>query len=354
MLCCSVLIGFLCWISTVICFNDVDYNIRGTTATGWEPVRDLFKQNFAQGLDTGASVAIYHQGQLVVDLSGGWFDQSRTKPYDSDTLQLVFSTSKGVVAAAAALCVQQGLLDYSALVTKYWPEYGQNGKENTTVADILSHRAGLPEHPSSLEQLLNWTAMIQWLEQQTPIWSPGTAQGYHALTYGWLAGELIRRVDPKKRTVGQFIQNEIANQIQTELYIGLPPNQEPRVSPLDFTDVQTIPNGSMLDLYEFYNERRTHQAEIPAANGITNARSLAKFYASLIGDVDDQKGSRILKEEILKQATKSSPAVNKLDLVLQLPVSFGMGFMLYDQDFPQFGSGIFGHPGSFKSHISVL
>jgi hypothetical protein len=110
----------------------------------------------------------------------------------------------------------------------------------------------------------------------------------------------------------------------------------------------------MLDLYEFYNERRTHQAEIPAANGITNARSLAKFYASLIGDVDDQKGSRILKEEILKQATKSSPAVNKLDLVLQLPVSFGMGFMLYDQDFPQFGSGIFGHPGSFKSHISVL
>ncbi len=144
MLCCFILIKFLCWVSTVICFNDVDYNIRGTTATGWEPVRDLFKQNFAQGLDTGASVAIYHQSLLVVDLSGGWFDLSRTEPYDNDTLQIVFSTSKGAVAAAAALCVQQGLLEYSALVTKYWPEYGQNGKENTTVADVLSHRAGLP------------------------------------------------------------------------------------------------------------------------------------------------------------------------------------------------------------------
>ena len=161
---CSILIAFLCTVSIVLGFNDADDDIRGTTAIGWESMRDLFKQNFARGLDTGASLAIYHQGQLVVDLSGGWFDQSRTKPYNTDTLQIVFSTSKGLVAAAAALCVQRGLLNYSALVTKYWPEYGQTGKENTTVADVLSHRAGSPEHPSSLEQHLNWTAMIQWLE----------------------------------------------------------------------------------------------------------------------------------------------------------------------------------------------
>jgi CubicO group peptidase (beta-lactamase class C family) len=196
--------------------------------------------------------------------------------------------------------------------------------------------------------------MIQWLEQQAPIWSPGTAQGYHALTYGWLAGELIRRVDPKKRTLGQFIQNEVANRTQIEFYIGLLPKQENRVSPLDFTDVQATLNESMLNVYEFYNERRAHQAEIPAANGITNARSLAKFYASLIGDINDQKGSKILKAEILKQATKSNPPVNELDLVLQSPVSFGMGFMLYDKDFPQFGPGTFGHPGSFNSQISIL
>ncbi|CAF5069440.1 unnamed protein product, partial [Rotaria sp. Silwood1] len=146
-----------------------------------------------QERDLGASIAVYYQGKLVVDLWGGWFDQARTKPYDNDTLQLVFSTSKGLVAVAVALCVQQGLLDYPALVTKYWPEYGQNGKENTTVADILSHRAGLPNAPPYFEEYLNWTGMIHTLEQQHPLWPPGTTHGYHGLTYGWLAGELVRR-----------------------------------------------------------------------------------------------------------------------------------------------------------------
>ncbi|CAF4323348.1 unnamed protein product, partial [Adineta steineri] len=260
---CSIWIYF-CIISVVYSVNHNEYNIDGTVVPGWEFVHDLFTENFIEKRDLGASLAIYYHGKLVVDLWGGWFDRSFTKPYDNNTLQSVFSTTKGVVAIAAALCVQNGLLDYSELVTKYWPEYGQYGKENTTVADILSHRAGLPIEPGSPEQFVNWTAMIHFLEQQNPLWPPGTAYSYHTLTYGWLAGELIRRVDPKRRTVGQFIQDEISNPLQLEFYIGLPAQQDFRVSPLSFNiETLTTLDESIQALYTLYNYPHIHQAEIP-------------------------------------------------------------------------------------------
>lgn len=335
------------------CSVHAEVNIYGTTANGWDFVRELLKENFEQERDLGGSVAIYHQGKLVVDLWGGWFDQARIKPYDNNTLQLVFSTSKGLVAVAVALCVQRNLLDYSALVTKYWPEYGQNGKENTTVADILSHRAGLPTDSSPFEQYLNWTAMIRTLEQKQPLWPPGTAHGYHALTYGWLAGELVRRVDPLKRSLGQFIRDEIANPLQIEFYIGLPSEQEHRVSPLDAkSNGNETSNGSTVVTYDEFNDERTHQAEIPAANGITNARSVARLYASLIGDLEDNKYKRTLSEAILKQATKSNTPENEIDVVLNFPTSFSMGFILLDQAFPSLGPGVFGHNGNFKYIMS--
>ncbi|CAF1286572.1 unnamed protein product [Rotaria sordida] len=336
----------ICWLSCISLAISADVNLYGSTANGWEFVRDLFRENFVQGRDTGGSIAIYHQGRLVVDLAGGWFDASKTKVYDNETLQLVFSTSKGLVAIAAALCVQRGLLDYSAPVTRYWPEYGQRGKENTTVADILSHRAGVPNVLiSSFDQYLNWTTMIDLLEQERPVWIPGHAQGYHALTYGWLAGELIRRVDPQKRTIGEFIREEIADPIQTEFYIGLPQEFEQRVSPLILTDVEGILNSSMLTVFRFYNEAQTHQAEIPAANGITNARSLARIFASLIGNINDRKDSRLLQPEILQHATTSNTLPNETDIILQISLPFGMGFALYEQDFPMFGPKSFGHSG---------
>jgi CubicO group peptidase (beta-lactamase class C family) len=341
------LIWIYCFlIPIIVSSNNVEVNIHGTTATGWEFVRDLFKDNFVQERDLGGSVAIYYQGELVVDLWGGWFDQSRTKPYNNDTLQLVFSTSKGLVAAAVALCVQRGLLNYSELVTTYWPEYEQNDKENTTVADILSHRAGLPNHPPLFEQYLNWTAMIHTLESQKPLWTPGTKHGYHALTYGWLAGELVRRVDRMNRTVGQFIRDEIAKPLEIEFYIGLPSEHLHRVSPLD---VQSDGNGTSNESvgYNDFKNNRTYQAEIPAANGITNARSVARFYASLIGDSENNKYKRILNEEILNQATKSNTPENEIDVVLNLPTNFGMGFSLLDKVFPSFGPVVFGHSGNY-------
>ncbi|CAF4071064.1 unnamed protein product, partial [Adineta steineri] len=321
-----------------------ELNIYGTTDNEWDFVRDIFKENFIQERDLGGSVAVYHQGKLVVDLWAGSFDQSQGKAYDNNTLQLVFSTSKGVVAVAAALCVQQGLLNYSALVTDYWPEYGQSGKGNTTVADILSHRAGLPFESASDEQRLNWTVMIDMLQGQSPIWLPGTKHGYHAMTYGWLAGELVRRVDKKKRSLGQFIRDEIASKLDIEFYIGLPSTEEYRVSPLN---VKPNGNGSVdTSAFAWFNEQRTHEAEIPAANGITNARSVARLYASLIGDIDNNKYKRLLNEEILKEATKSNTPPGEIDSVFNVTSVLAMGFFLLDRTLPSLGQGVFGHSGA--------
>ncbi|CAF0830240.1 unnamed protein product [Rotaria sp. Silwood1] len=252
----------LCFLSTAFCYNESDHNIHGTNAYGWEFVRDLFRENFVQQQELGAAVAVYHHGRPVVDLKGGWFDEAKTKLYDDNSLQLVFSTTKGLVAVAVALCVQRGLLDYSALVTKYWPEYGQNGNENTTVADILSHRAGLPYTSSPIDQFRNWTAMIHTLEQEQPLWHPGIAHGYHAVTYGWLAGELVRRVDSKKRSFGQFIKDEIATPLQIEFYIGLPSNIQYHVSPVvPHPDVKNTLNETMKDFFQIWNDPHIHQAD---------------------------------------------------------------------------------------------
>ena len=342
---------FFLFLLPVICSRNEDFNILGITAEGWEFVRDIFRDNFVKQRDLGASVAVYHRGQSVVDLWGGWFDRSQTKTYDNDTLQVVFSASKGLVAVAIALCVQRGLLNYSDLVTKYWPEYGQNGKEKTTVADILSHRAGLPLDNSPFENYLNWTAMIHILEKQEPLWSPGTAHGYHTVTYGWLAGELVRRVDPKKRTFGQFVLDEIANPLQIEFYIGLPRELEYRVSPVnvDLSDVEAF-NEATWTHSDAFNNHRVHYAEIPAGNGITNARSVARLYASLIGDLDCGKRNRLLKKDILKQAIKSNTPTNETDFILQIPTKFAMGFLLYDNIIPLLRSDIFGHNGNVIAH----
>lgn len=329
--------------------DDHDFNIQGSTAEGWSYVRDLFKENFLKQRDLGASLAIYHHGELVVDLRGGWFDQAQLKPYDDNTLQLVFSTTKGLVAIAVALCVQRGLLDYSALVTKYWPEYGQNRKANTTVADIMSHRAGLLTDTSPFEQHLNWTAMIHTLEKQEPLWTPGTAHGYHALTYGWLAGELVRRVDPQKRSFGQFIRDEITKPLNIEFYVGLPPAEEYRVSPLFFTYNETEQSSPAVPgIDDVFNLASAHQAEIPAVNGIANARSVAKLYASLISDVDNGKFKRLLNEDIVKKASASNTPQNEIDRLLNATTQFGMGFILMNEAFPALGGHVFGHSGNFN------
>ncbi|HEX4903363.1 MAG TPA: serine hydrolase domain-containing protein [Acidimicrobiales bacterium] len=351
--------------------------ITGTVADGFEPVRDAFAANFERHGELGAGVAVYVDGELVVDLVGGVSDEVNGIPYSPDALQLVFSTTKGAAAVCAHLLAQRGELDLEAPVTELWPEYGAAGKEGTTVAMLLDHQAGVPvvDDPPSLEEVLAIEPIVEALAAQAPLWEPGTAHGYHALTYGWLVGEIVRRVDG--RSIGRYFADEIAGPLGLEFWIGLPDEQQARVAPLvasrpsadDFDPASLDPEVLPLlqDLAAAYLDPRSttnralmldgrfllgggrlawnlpevRASEIPAANGVTNARSLAKLYAACVGEVD---GVRILEDETVAVATKERSAGR--DRVLVVPTRFGLGFMLPSSFSPLMGERSFGHPGA--------
>jgi CubicO group peptidase (beta-lactamase class C family) len=345
------------------------HGIEGRVSAGWEPVRAAFEKNFDAGAEVGGAVAVYCRGRPVVDLWGGSFDAGQTRPYDEDTLQLVFSTTKGITAIAVALCVQRGLLDYDALVADYWPEFAAAGKESITVAQLLSHRAGLPalDGPLTLEDTLDWDGMVARLAAQSPFWEPGTGHGYHAITFGWLAGELVRRVDPKRRSLGGFVADEIVAPTQAELWIGLPEELEARVSPMisapitedpvmlamleQFLGPETLGGRALYLNGAFtpdgagsaWNSRAVHAAEFPAANGITNARSLARIYAATSWDLD---GVRLLDDDTIARASSTVNRADEPDKVLVIPTTFGMGFMTAGTFTPMMGPGSFGHAGA--------
>jgi CubicO group peptidase (beta-lactamase class C family) len=345
-------------------------HIVGRVAAGWESVRDAFEHNLRTREDVGAGVAVVHRGELVVDLVGGFFDSAATKHYEADTLQLTFSTTKGVVALAVAMCVERGLLSYDEPVQHFWPEFGQGHKEHVTVAQLLSHRAGLytVDEPVSFEELLNWETMTGKLARTTPLFEPNSTHGYHAITFGWLAGELVRRVDG--RSIGRFVQEEIAAPTGGEIYIGLPERLEDRVSPINqgfkraddtARSMAERPNAGIQDsslnraltvngalaVKGAFNRRDVHAAEIPAANGISNARSLATMYAAPLGSVDTPNGRvRLLSDATREMAAKSATPPGERDAILIFPTSFSMGFMAPCGAVPYDRPGSFGHPGA--------
>ena len=194
--------------------------------------RDAFANNFEYHGDVGAAFALYQDGEKVVDIWGGVADEETGRPWEEDTLQLVFSTTKGATAACAHLLAQRGEFDFDAPVAQYWPEFKANGKENIPVRWLLSHRAGLPvlDKPVSPEDVYAWTPFVDALAAKKPEWEPGTKHGYHAVTYGNLVGEVVRRISGK--SIGQFFKDEIADPLGAEFYIGLPESEEHRVSKL--------------------------------------------------------------------------------------------------------------------------
>ena len=340
----------------------------GFVAAGWEPVRAAFNVSFELGEEVGAAAAVYHKGRKVVDVWGGSFDQSGDQPYDDSTLQLVFSTTKGIVAIAVAMCVERGLLDYDEKVATYWPEFAAHGKGDVTVAQLLSHQCGLiaPDVPVTLADALDWKVMTELLADTKPDWPVGSAHGYHAVTFGWLAGELIRRTDG--RTPGRFVAEEIAAPLDVEMWIGLPEHLEPRVSPIigSFLGTDDTPeymrammeaflgagtragralllNGALSIHEQVFNRREVHAAEIPAANGITTAAALAKIYAATIGSVD---GVRLLDAATRNRARTTVTPDREPDMCLILPTTFGMGFMTHGVVTPYCGPGSFGHSGA--------
>lgn len=344
--------------------------VSGEVASGFEAVREAFANNFEQHGDVGAAFSLYVKGEKVVDLWGGTADVATSRPWAEDTLQLFFSTTKGVAAICAHLLAQRGELDLDAPIASYWPEFKAEGKENITVRQGMSHRAGIPVVDVELTpaQVCAWDPIVEALAAQKPIWEPGTKHGYHALTYGWIVGEIIKRVSGKN--IGRFFRDEIGDQLGLDLWIGLPESEESRVAPLvvleamagqmsedaisalpdemqkmirAFTDPNSITQRALnvakpsLD----FNSRMVHAAEIPAANGISTARSLAKLYAACVGEVD---GIRILEPKQVDDALveqSSGP-----DEVLMVPTRFGSGFFLNGDFAPLLSERSFGHAGA--------
>ena len=343
--------------------------LRGFVADGWEDVRSAFASNFSETEEVGAGVAVYHQGKKVVDLTGGNFDEAGLIPYDERTLQLVFSTTKGIIAIALAMCVERRLLRYEDLVVAHWPEFAAHGKQNATVAQLMSHQCGIicPDGPVALADALHWDAITARLADTKPDWEIGTGHGYHAVTYGFLAGELIRRVDPLHRSPGQFVADEIVKPLGVEFWIGLPEDKESRVSPIigkaisDSSDNPEVaamvkmflgPDtrggralffGGAFDGDGTFNRRDVHAAEIPAANGISNAGSLAKIYAATLGPVD---GVQLLHEYVRNVARTCVTPPGEVDLCLIIGTTFGMGFMTHGPLSAFAGPGSYGHPGA--------
>ncbi|GII79283.1 esterase [Sphaerisporangium rufum] len=341
--------------------------INGETAPGFEGVRAAFAANLAGGREAGAAIGVYLNGRQVVDLWGGIADPVTGRPWARDTLQVVFSTTKGVTAACAHLLAERGELDLDAPVADYWPEFAVNGKERIPVRWLLTHQAGLPaiDHPITPAQAIAWHPMVDALAAQRPWWEPGTDHGYHALTYGWLVGEVIRRVTG--RGVGAFLAKEIAAPLGLDLWIGLPETERHRVSrivtapagrpaPMDL-DALPEPVREVMRAYADpasltmramnavtppldHNDPAEQAAEMPSTNGICTARSLARFYAALIGEVD---GHRILAPGTLAAAT--AERARGVDRVLRVPVRIGTGFGLPTPDAFWFGPRAFGFPG---------
>jgi CubicO group peptidase (beta-lactamase class C family) len=340
--------------------------INGTVAQGFEKVVDVFRSNFDEFAELGAGFALYADGEAKVDITAGVADAATGRAWDEGTLQVVFSTTKGAAAICVARLVDAGALSYDDTVASHWPEFAAAGKENVTIRQMMSHQAGLPyvDRVLSFDDLLAVRPVVEALAAQAPVWEPGTTHGYHALTFGWLAGELVRRVDG--RTLGTYFADEVAGPLGLDFWIGLPESEESRVSTLAAAPPPSDPaqlirmmqtmgpgtigfkaltmNGSLMGLgagRNPFNTRAVHATEMPAANGITNASSLAKMYAATVSDVD---GVRLLSPDVMRAA--SAQAVGGPDAALVAETRFGMGFMLDNETVPLLGPNAFGHAGA--------
>ena len=341
-----------------------DVAIEGTCDSRFEQVREAFAENFVSRRETGASISIALDGRMVVDLWGGWADKARTRPWTRDTIVNVYSTTKGLTAICAHRLAAEGRLDLDTPVAKHWPEFGANGKQRIAVRALLNHRAGLPaiRKPLVPEDLYDWQTMTDALAAEEPWWEPGTKHGYHALTFGYLVGEVIRRITGK--SVGSYFRDEIVTPLKIDAHIGLEARDDGRVAEMigapppapgefnlfaeaakhpESVTAKTFMNPLVLSMAKV-NSREWRGAEIPAANGHTNGRALARLYGAMArgGEVD---GVRVVEaREISACHTEESRGP---DAVLLIPTRFSAGFML-SQPGEEMGPSAraFGHPGA--------
>lgn len=347
---------------------------KGYVESGFEKVKAVFEDNFKKRGELGACCCVYYKGKKVVDLWGGIRNEQTGEPWEEDTISIVFSTTKGVSSMAVAHAHSKGLFAYDDKVSKHWPAFAENGKEDITIRQVLSHQAGLCaiDKPLDIEQLGNPDAIADAIGKQKPAWKPGQKHGYHGISLGWYESEIIRRTDAKQRTIGQYFQDEIAKPLGLDFYIGLP-DDFPRsrvarikgykpwqmlfnLNKLPFGFVRNFLNPKSLTARSFtnpailgetgnYNMPELQRIEIAAANGIGNARSVAKAYSEFV------TGGKILglKKETLDalEQTAAVPANGRMDQVLHLETAFSLGYL---KPFPKFQFGTsnkaYGTPGA--------
>lgn len=349
--------------------------IQGCIAPGFEEVRNEFRRNFSERGELGAACTVYYKGEKVVDLWGGYRDEKTKALWEENTLVPVFSTTKGVASMAVAYAHSNDLIDYDALVADYWPEFGQNGKEKVTVRQLLSHQAGLCaiDEPLDLEKMGDPERVAEAIAKQKPAWGPGAKHGYHSFSLGWYESELIRRVDPQKRTIGRYFHEEIAVPLELDFYIGLPRNfprtriatikgYRPWQALFNLNKVpwaflrgmfnprsiaaRTFANPAYLwGNFDNYNNPRFQAIEVPSANGIGEVRSIAKAYSEFATG-GNTLGLRADTLNALRQPA-TPPCDGLLDQVLGLDTVYSMGYLKPNPSY-SFGSSekAFGTPGA--------
>lgn len=345
--------------------------VDGAVAIGFEAVREAFVTNLTERDELGGAVAVWHENEPVVDLWGGFADVDRCRPWAPDTLTLVFSTTKGLAAAAMAVAHARGLLDYDQPVAAYWPEFAVAGKEDITIRTLLAHQAGLSIAPIDLgpDTIADLEGLGRALAAQAPRWEPGTRHGYHAFTLGWYESELIARTDPARRRLPQFFHDEVATPLGVDFYMGLPESEDHRAAELDgwpawkmalhmrdlpggmvrayawpwSTTARTLGNPRLGGPADFGGEAY-RRLEFPAAVGFGTATGLAKVYGDLaVG------GHRLgLDERTREQMAEPArpPSGGRHDLVLRTETSYALGWW---RPFPTFAFGserAFGTPGA--------
>ena len=318
--------------------------LQGQCDARFKRVREVFESGFASGAELGAGLCIYREGRVVVDLWGGFADEAQRRPWRRDTLANVYSTTKGITALCAHQLVERGELDLDAPVSRYWPEFSESGKAELPVRYLLSHQAGLAgvSEPLAPRDLFDWRRMTRALEAQKPWWKPGTNHGYHALTYGWLVGEVIRRVSGM--SVGRYVREHVAAPLSAEFWIGLPEELDGRAADLVQGPISTEGGPNLMEIAAADpeglvakvfgnppifavspNSREWRAAELPAANGHTTAHALARIYGAL-GNCGELEGVRLIGRDAI-EAARVEQAYGQ-DLVLPLVTRMALGFML--------------------------
>ncbi|MHA2037621.1 MAG: serine hydrolase domain-containing protein [Promethearchaeota archaeon] len=321
-----------------------EIEIHGFCDESFEPLKEAFAKNFEEGLEVGASLAATVNGKFVIDVWSGFADPAQTRPWEKDTIVNVYSTTKFMTIICTLMCVDRGLLDLETPVAKYWPEFAQAGKEKIPVKHILSHMSGISGFETKItsKTLYDWDKIVDLLAAQEPWWEPGTKCGYHSITHGYLLGELVRRVSGK--SLGTFFREEIAIPLNADFHIGLSEEHDPRVGELippqmDWEAFAGVdPNSVVMKTLtnplltaQEPTTREWRAAEIPAAGGMGNARSVARIAAALAcgGELD---GVTLLSEKTIDKALEEQ--IYDTDLVLQYPVRFGLGFGLNSKEIP--------------------